>query len=167
VTDRRGPSKRQSQGDQKAKAPSHKNSPDPYCVFRHFKKIKNAPPTAYTYCKLRMLLVQEKATDAEIGEIFFSLLQKSPHPERGYIPAATFDQYFISEAALRMPSLDTFRLQKLVITKGFNRRQTVLAGGSSGGTCCQGDTVETARLEVIKWAEEKEHSPPELALASS
>jgi serine O-acetyltransferase len=159
VANRRGSPPHKPQPQPPPSLPSHGHNPpsDPYCVFRNFTKIKNAPPTAYTYCQLRLLLMQEQATEAEIGEVFFSLLQKSPHPERGYIPAATFDQYFQSEAALRMPSMCPLGLSKLWLTKLFHRRSTALA------SACQ-DTVATARLD--KWAEEKEQTPPELAVAS-
>lgn len=138
--------------------------------------MKNTPPTAYTYCKLRKLLLQEKATDAEIGDVFMSLLQQSPHPETGYIPAATFDRYFITNAAKHMPSVDPLRLQTLVIVakERFNRRQTVIASGGSGGNRNNGggtSSVARAQLQVIKWAEEEkeqQHSPaPEVAVASS
>merc|ERR1712043_70048 len=80
-------------------------------MFRSF-KIKNSPPGTVTYCKIRSILMAEDATDAEIGEVFFEILGKSPKPERGYIPAQTFEEEF-EKAATTFTSIDPERIKHM------------------------------------------------------
>jgi len=91
-------------------------------LFRNF-KMKISPPGTITYDTLRSLLIKEDATDAEIGEVFFAVLGKSPKPERGYIPAQTFEMEF-EKAATEFTTIEPERIKNMAkkVIKKCSRR---------------------------------------------